>query len=344
MDPLGAGLRPAHRLAQLETRNAGRSGAYTRSARAIHEGLESVRSLLERTAIALPGRETAINDSFARCDDHLSRQFLRSALYARRTSIYLSEYISQLGDKWQLEIDQEAGVALLLGSDISDDLRVPVIEGIAINIGPGPDEQAWLSAAWSEAAEQRAVFGPYRGLDTEFAVGSRYCHLTNDFCPICLERKQQFEIHHCIWKSDGGTRSPLNLLKVCKSCHALMSFGDIEDVEPRDHAAFMHQLAHFGMRFVAEQAPSGARQIERTFLEVRPMMRELVQSYLAADDSDRGRIDSMIQPLASAYYQYNRDIARAVPAFVEFRRLDQEKYEAALAWLRRSLGDSPLKP
>ena len=109
------------------------------------------------------------------------------------------------------------------------------------------------------AADNGSFSGLYHELDTEFAVGSGYCHLTNDTCALCLERKQQFEIHHCIWKSDGGTRSPLNLLKVCKSCHALISFGDIEDVEPRDQAAFMQQLEHFGLRFVAEQVPSGVR-------------------------------------------------------------------------------------
>jgi hypothetical protein len=254
--------------------------------------------------------------------------------------MYRSEYVNELGDEWQLEIDQEAGIALLTGSDISDDLRVPVIEGIAIYIGLGQDEQAWLTAAWSEGTEQHAVFGLYRGLDTEFVIGSKYCHLTNDFCPICLKRKKQFEIHHCIWKSDGGTRSPLNLLKVCNTCHALMSFGDVDDVETRDQAAFMHQLTHFGMRLVAEQVPSGVEQSERTFLGVRPKMRELVRSYLVADEADRELVDRMIPPLARAYYQYHRDIARAVPAFVEYRRLEQEEYEAASAWLRQSLGES----
>lgn len=258
--------------------------------------------------------------------------------------MYRSEYISQLGDKWQLEIDQEAGIALLSGSDISDDLLVPVIEGIAIGIGLGPDEQEWLSAAWREGTERCAVFGLYRGLDTEFVIGSRYCHLTNEFCPICLERKKQFEIHHCIWKSDGGINSSLNLLKVCETCHALMSFGEVEDIEPRDQAAFMHQLAHFGMRFVTEQAPSGTGIIERTFLGVRPKMRELAQSYLVADEAHRELADRMIPLLGRAYYQYHRDIARAVPAFVKYQRLEQAQYEAASAWLRQSLGDSSFPP
>lgn len=254
--------------------------------------------------------------------------------------MYRSEYTSELGDKWTLELDQETGVALLTGSDISDDLRVPVIEGATIGISLDPGEQAWLSTAWSEGAGQRAVFELYRGLDTEFVIGSKHCRLTNDFCPICLKRKKQFEIHHCIWKSDGGTRSPLNLLKICKSCHVVMTFGDVEDMEIRDHAAFMHQLAHFGMRFVAEQAPSGAEQSKRTFLEARPKMRKLVQSYLVADEADRELAERMIPPMARAQYQYYRDTARAVPAFVEYRRLEQEKFEAMSAWLRQSLGDS----
>lgn len=257
--------------------------------------------------------------------------------------MYRSEYVSELGDKWQLQVDQEEGIALLSGSDIPNDLRVPVIEGIAINLVLDRGEQEWLRMAWSEGAEQRAVFELYHGLDTEFVVGTRYCHLSNDHCPICLERKKQFQIHHCIWESDGGTSSPLNLLKVCNSCHALMSFGDVEDVELRDQAAFMHQLAHFGMPFVAEQTPSGTKQGKRTFLDIRPKMRELMKSYLAAGDADRDIIDSMIRPLARAYYQYNRDVVRAVPAFVEYWRLDQEKYEAMSAWLRQSLGGSSVR-
>jgi hypothetical protein len=49
---------------------------------------------------------------------------------------------------------------------------------------------------------------------------------------------------------EGGSDDPINLLKVCKTCHALITFGCIEDRTPRDMAAFMYQLGTFGLNFL----------------------------------------------------------------------------------------------
>lgn len=236
-----------------------------------------------------------------------------------------SEYVNEYGENWLFELDQEQGIALLSGTDISDALRVPVIDGCAIGLVLNAGEQNWLRTVWSDGAESNPAFELYRGLETEPIAGKRYCRLSNAWCPMCLARKKEFETHHCVWRSDGGASSPLNLLRICRSCHALMSFGDAQDATPRDHAAFMHQLMHFGMRFLTDQAPQGDERSKESFLEDRPKVRALIASYLDADDDDKSMIDREVRSLARVHYQFARDVSRGVPAFVEYHRHEFHK-------------------
>lgn len=69
-------------------------------------------------------------------------------------------------------------------------------------------------------------------------------------CPICLKHRQIFERHHVIWKNDfdGGSNDPVNLLDICKTCHAILTHGESESTW-YDRACVAHQWATYGLRF-----------------------------------------------------------------------------------------------
>lgn len=69
-------------------------------------------------------------------------------------------------------------------------------------------------------------------------------------CPICLKYREAFEEHHVIWKNDhdGGSNDFINLLDICKTCHAILTFGEWESAW-YDRACVAHQMASYGLNF-----------------------------------------------------------------------------------------------
>lgn len=90
-----------------------------------------------------------------------------------------------------------------------------------------------------------------------------------DWCPICREEQREFEHHHVIWRCDKGSDHYLNLLKICKSCHALLTKGNMEDRTPRDMVAVMYQLSRYGCRFLTNAAIGSNPLIDRILAQVK---------------------------------------------------------------------------
>jgi hypothetical protein len=69
-------------------------------------------------------------------------------------------------------------------------------------------------------------------------------------CPICLKERKHFEKHHVIWKNnvDGGSNDPVNLLNICKTCHAILTFGESESGW-YDMACVAYQQMVYGLNF-----------------------------------------------------------------------------------------------
>ena len=62
--------------------------------------------------------------------------------------------------------------------------------------------------------------------------------IVTEFCPVCQTEQAEFDKHHVVWRMNGGSDDPINKLRVCKSCHALLTFGNKKDRVPRDIACF----------------------------------------------------------------------------------------------------------
>ena len=71
-------------------------------------------------------------------------------------------------------------------------------------------------------------------------------------CPLCQKLKIDFEVHHVIWKTDGGTNAPVNLLEICKSCHTTINNGDRRDAASLEIKCVFHQLCEHGLSFVLQ--------------------------------------------------------------------------------------------
>src|SRR3972149_7712102 len=69
-------------------------------------------------------------------------------------------------------------------------------------------------------------------------------------CPICLKHKTEYDKHHVIWKCDGGKDIPENLLNICTSCHALMTFSREKEDHILNCVATRFAAAVHGINFV----------------------------------------------------------------------------------------------
>lgn len=103
-------------------------------------------------------------------------------------------------------------------------------------------------------------------------------------CPICLREATKTERHHVVWRVDGGTDDPVNLLDICCTCHAIITKGNKEDRLPRSTACFYHQLGEYGLTFLLK---SGCKYFD----EYRPEDYEPMTAGEADEASRRvGRI------------------------------------------------------
>ena len=92
-------------------------------------------------------------------------------------------------------------------------------------------------------------------------------------CPICLEQREYFESHHVIWKNDydGGSNDPINLLDICLTCHAILTYGESESIW-YDRACVGHQWATYGLNFELRcRKDIGKSKLINRFIEVKKL-------------------------------------------------------------------------
>jgi len=58
-------------------------------------------------------------------------------------------------------------------------------------------------------------------------------HRDNYQCQKCKTKKGKLHVHHIVFRSNGGTNLPNNLITLCKSCHNKLHKGEFEIKEVR---------------------------------------------------------------------------------------------------------------
>lgn len=115
-------------------------------------------------------------------------------------------------------------------------------------------------------------------------------------CPLCLKRRQEFEKHHVIWRSDGGSNDPVNLLPICKTCHAIINNGSIEDRAPRYFACFYHQLGEYGIEFIQKSNALKSKKI--------PWPKSVEDQFHNLIDTDPEKLDQMLKGIG--WFMYDK--------------------------------------
>lgn len=111
-------------------------------------------------------------------------------------------------------------------------------------------------------------------------------------CPLCLDERSEFDRHHVIWRSEGGTDDPVNILPICRTCHAIASFGNSEDAGRLNAACADYMLALHGLGFWER---SGA--FSDKYTSMRPRGAEFRRHFSEFDASggDRAALDAMLR-------------------------------------------------
>lgn len=209
------------------------------------------------------------------------------------------------------------GRASVSGSDV-DWRCFPVIEGTAYGLVLNTEEQTWLHTIWRETTSGHPAVGLYAGRDTELVHGKDSCRLTNNYCPLCLRKRREFEVHHCIAAADGGPDTASNLLAICNTCHATITRGSVEDRFPLATAALQHQLMYFGLQLIDEACTRPGRRARRRFEDTLPHeLRESLEE-LALDPTDWAGANARLKSEARAEYQFRRDLGLGRWSWLQF--------------------------
>lgn len=165
-----------------------------------------------------------------------------------------------------------------------------------------------MKNTWHEAVKGSKAKALYRGLKTKLVQNKKYCYLTSDYCPLCLKPKKDFEYHHCIWSSDGGTDDSSNLLKLCNTCHAILTRGCTDERVPKDLAAHHHQMIYFGLNFIPRNPVEKGRHRGRSYLENHPEIYNVLQEFDLMPKQKQKRWNQHWKSISRIAYQYYRDI------------------------------------
>lgn len=77
-------------------------------------------------------------------------------------------------------------------------------------------------------SEKVRHWGYQRGFDYEWASRREaILHRDNYTCQICGKKHTRLEVHHIVYRSNGGTNDETNLITLCEECHADVHNGKI---------------------------------------------------------------------------------------------------------------------
>jgi hypothetical protein len=223
------------------------------------------------------------------------------------SSLREASFTNSYGEEWKFSFDSVSGMATISGDDI-DWETYPVVEGTAYGLVMSKDEAQWLHQVWVDFSSGHPSANLYLARPTEFIRGKKHCSLSNNYCPICLLQKREFEIHHCIAATHGGPDTSSNLLSICNSCHAIMNHGSIEDRAPKNLAALSHQLMYFGVKLYQDACAYPNKRTKANFVERSKAGLELSKSLSEVSPEELEQTNKHILAEARIEYQLHRDI------------------------------------
>lgn len=223
------------------------------------------------------------------------------------TDIFQKEFNNEYGEHYIFEYDLKNHTATLRG-DETDWEKIPVVDGYPVGFIINEQEKNILLKFWLQLLFEFKIPSLYNDKNTQFAFDKKNCYLENSYCPLCLKQKKDFEIHHCIWSIGGGTSDYFNLLKICKSCHVIITHGSKDDKFLLNDAVFYHQQYYFGINFFPKKNPAKGRHQHVNYLDNNPQIKKLIDNFSTFTNDFQFTVDEKLKKDGRIFYQLFRDI------------------------------------
>lgn len=221
---------------------------------------------------------------------------------------YLETFTNEYGEKWWFNYDKENDMGIIESNDfLIKGEKYYVFDGECIDLILNKKEKEWLTNVWNKYSNK---INDYLNKETEFIHINNGGYLTNNYCPICLKQRENFEGHHCIPSSEGGSDDSVNILYICNSCHALITNGCNEDSKTRFDCAIYHQISKFGIDFYKMNPFNNKRykNINTQLYKIRPYIKEIIDWYDKLNKKDKEIANKKVKKICLYKYKYYRAI------------------------------------
>lgn len=188
----------------------------------------------------------------------------------------------------------------------------PVYDGKMLFWEMPEPENIWLSKQWSKATKGVKIPSIYLDKPTEMKHNKQVTWLTNHYCPVCLRQKSYFENHHCVARSDNGQDGYKNVLKICATCHAIITRGCLEERWQMENAALFHQVMYFGLDvFPRKFRKFDYKEYEKTNIR-NARFEAFLKVYDNKDTGEKEKFSIFTLGMGRYFYQFYRDVIRGV--------------------------------
>ena len=225
---------------------------------------------------------------------------------------YLETFTNECNEDWWFNYNIENDIGIIWSNDdLIIDKKFYIFDGIHDpQLVLSDEEKIWVKDMWEKHSKPKSI---YLNLNTKIQK-NKITYLENNYCPICLNQKTEFEDHHCIPASEGGSDDVVNMLRICNSCHSLITRGCIEDIHPRYMTAIYHQIYLYGINFYKMNPLNNKRykNKDQGLYENRPYFKQIINDYDNLNKDEQIEINNKIKKEALFYYKYYRSIAKGI--------------------------------
>jgi hypothetical protein len=223
---------------------------------------------------------------------------------------YLETFTNKDHNYWYFNYDEINDMGILNGNDIKEKTYY-IFDGICPLLVLEKKEKQWIEKMWHIHSKYKNA---YLNIDTKIETNNEITYLTNNYCPICLMQKTEFENHHCIEASKGGSDDYVNRLGICKSCHSIINNGSTKDKKPRIEASINHQIYLYGIEFYKMNPLNNKRfkNKDMGLYENYSRIENVLEYYNGVNDKEKMEYNDIIKRYALYQYKYNRSKIRNI--------------------------------
>ena len=229
---------------------------------------------------------------------------------------YLETFTNKCNEQWWFDYNIENDMGIFWSNDsLILNKKFYIFDGIPEpNLILEPEEFNWLKDVWKKHSKPKNM---YLNLDTKSQTTNKITYLENNYCPVCLNQRTSFEGHHCISSSEGGSDDVVNMLRICNTCHSLITNGCIEDKQSRYLTAIYHQICLYGIEFFKMNPLNNKRfkNQDRGFYKNQPVFKNVIDFYnKLTEEKEQIEFNDKFKRMSMFYYKYYRNVVRGIIA------------------------------